>query len=123
MNQAKQSGIPLLAALCLAMALAGCAGPKRLYEWGNYQDNVYKHLKGQSDSPEQQIIDMEKDLERMSGKGQTPPPGFYGHLGLMYLNVGRNDQAAQAWNKEKTLYPESGQYMDFLLNNMKKQGG
>lgn len=123
MTNPKQNGWGLVLPLAVAAVLTGCAAPKQLYEWGDYQGNVYQHLRGQGNGPEQQILDMERDLERMNSKGKSPPPGYYGHLGLMYLNTGRNDQAAQAWNKEKSLYPESGKYMDFLLNNMKKQGG
>lgn len=111
------------AAMTITMAswLTGCAAPKRMYEWGDYQAKVYEHFKG-TGSPEQQILDLQGDLELMKAEGKTAPPGYYGHMGLLYLTVGKNDLAAQSWLQEKSIYPESAKYMDFLLNNMKKQG-
>jgi hypothetical protein len=112
----------MAAALLAATFMAGCAAPKPMYEWNGYQASVYAHFKGQSGSPEQQIIDLEKGLELAKAHGTTPPPGYHAHLGLLYMTVGKNDLAAQSWNTEKALFPESSRYMDFLLNNMKKQG-
>jgi hypothetical protein len=107
-----------LAALCLS----GCAVPhKPLYAWGSYQTQVHAHLKNQS-SPEQQILDIEKDLALAAAQGAAVPPGTYAHLGLMYLNTGKHEQAGQAWTREKELFPESGAFIDYLLKNMKKQG-
>jgi hypothetical protein len=114
----------LAAALFAAAAMTGCStAPKTLYSWGGYQAKVYEHLKGQGNGPEQQILDLEKDLEFAASKGGTPPPGLYAHLGLLYLSVGKADQAAQFWGKEKALFPESTKFVDYLLGNMKKQGG
>ncbi len=110
-----------LAALCLLATLAGCAGPKQLYSWNGYQPQVYAHLKNDGkSSPEEQILDMEKGIQEASAKGAKVPPGYHAHLGLLYLNTGRTDQALAAWNQEKALFPESAKYIDFLINNMKK---
>lgn len=111
-------------ALAAALSVAGCSTPKTLYGWGSYQDSLYQSLKGDGkNSPEQQIQDLEEDLQTMASKGASAPPGYYAHLGLLYLQTGRSDQSAAAWQKEKNLFPESAKYMDFLLNNMKKNGG
>lgn len=110
-----------IASALAALSLVACAAPKRLYEWGDYQGKVYQHFKGQG-SPDQQLLDMQQGLETMAAKSLTPPPGYHGHMALLYLTVGKPDLAAQSLIREKSLYPESGQYMDFLLNNMKKQG-
>lgn len=110
-----------LAALCLLAALAGCAGPKQLYSWNGYQPQVYAHLKSDGkSSPEEQILNLEKGLQEANAKGAKVPPGYHAHLGLLYLNTGRTDQAVAAWNQEKALFPESAKYIDFLINNMKK---
>lgn len=115
----------LAAGLCLfaAIGLSGCAGPKPLYEWSGYQPQVYAHLKGQGKGPEEQILAMEEGVQKAAAKGAKLPPGYHAHLGLLYLNVGRTDQAVAAWNQEKAQFPESTKYIDFLLNNMKKNGG
>ncbi|WP_367114697.1 DUF4810 domain-containing protein [Aquabacterium sp.] len=111
-------------ALAAALSVAGCSTPKTLYAWGGYQDSLYQSLKGDGkSSPEQQIQGLEEGLQTMASKGASAPPGYYAHLGLLYLQTGRTDQSATAWQKEKSLFPESAKYMDFLLNNMKKNGG
>ena len=117
--------VRLGAGLCLlaAIGLSGCAAPKPLYEWNGYQPQLYAHFKGQGKSPEEQILAMEEGAQKAAAKGAKLPPGYHAHLGLLYLNTGRTDQAVAAWNQEKAQFPESTKYIDFLLNNMKKNGG
>lgn len=109
-----------IAAILLAGAvLAGCAStPRPLYQWADYQSNVYEYFKGQS--AEQQILAMEENIQQARAQGGTLPPGYHAHLGLLYGNAGRDDQMVQQFQAEKERFPESGPYMDFLLNNYKK---
>jgi hypothetical protein len=86
--------------------------------WGGYQPQVYQYFKGES--PEQQIDILEKDLQVITAKGNTPPPGMHAHLGLLYSNLGREDLVVQHFEAEKKLFPESTAYMDFLLKKSKK---
>lgn len=79
------------------------------------------HLKNDGkSSAEEQIIELEKGIQQAAAKGAQVPPGYHAHLGLLYLNTGRTDQALAAWNQEKALFPESTKYIDFLIGNMKK---
>ena len=108
------------AALALVAALTGCASkPQSLYSWNSYSDHVYSYLKSEA-SPEEQVLSMEKGIQQASASQRTLPPGYYAHLGLMYLNAGRTDQALNAWEHEKRVFPESVPYIDYLINNMKK---
>ncbi|MFA9441650.1 DUF4810 domain-containing protein [Uliginosibacterium sp. sgz301328] len=101
--------------LLAAVILAGCqTAPPSLYEWGDYQSQVYRHFQG--GSPEEQIATMEASYQKIRASGKTPPPGFHAHLGMLYANVGQSDQAVQEFKTEKALFPESGRYMDFLLS-------
>ncbi|AOI58727.1 DUF4810 domain-containing protein [Burkholderia diffusa] len=111
-----------LPATAAAMLLAGCAAPTTppLYQWNGYQLQVYEYFKGQ-ESPQQQIDALEKALQDIRAKGNKPPPGFHAHLGMLYASVGSEQQAGQEFEAEKALFPESAQYMDFLLK--KKAGG
>lgn len=109
----------LTLALALSAVLTGCAtAPKTLYQWDGYQPQVYQYLKGES--PVQQIAEMEKSLALISAKGNSVPPGFHAHLGMLYSIAGKSDQVATQFEDEKKLFPESAAYMDFLLGKLKK---
>lgn len=107
-----------LPALLASVVLAGCVqAPKPLYGWGSYQGQVYEHLKGQGNGPEAQITVLEADLQRFRSAGLGVPPGYHAHLGLLYASIGKDDAAAEHLLTEKTLFPESATYIDFLLAN------
>ena len=109
----------LALALAMSAVLTGCAtAPKTLYQWDGYQPQVYQYLKGES--PVQQIAEMEKSLALISAKGNSVPPGFHAHLGMLYSIAGKSDQVATQFEDEKKLFPESAAYMDFLLGKLKK---
>ena len=110
------------AALLGASLLAsGCANrPPSLYEWGGYQPQVYEYFKADNKGPEAQASALEADLQKIAAKGAKPPPGYHAHLGLLYANMGRDDQAVQSFQAEKALFPESAHFMDFLLVKNKK---
>jgi hypothetical protein len=106
--------------LSAASALAGCVhAPQPLYGWGSYQGQVYEYLKGQG-SAEAEVIALEADLEKMRAKGESPPPGFHAHLGLLYASLGKEEATVREFQTEKSLFPESGHYVDFLLSKNKK---
>ena len=119
MNDLKRVALLALVAGALTGGLSGCATPpKTLYQWEGYQPQVYQYLKGES--PEQQIAAMEKDLQTISAKGASVPPGFHAHLGMLYSVAGKPDQVIAQFEDEKKLFPESAAYMDFLLGKTKK---
>ncbi|MBV8623985.1 MAG: DUF4810 domain-containing protein [Herbaspirillum sp.] len=106
----------------LALLLCGCAGPqqKSLYGWGNYQDQLYDHFKTDGNGKEQQIAALEENLQKIRSRGEAVPPGYHAHLGLLYAAIGKEDQLVQELQTEKSLFPESTPYMDFLMRNYKK---
>ncbi|WP_321936613.1 MULTISPECIES: DUF4810 domain-containing protein [unclassified Paraburkholderia] len=118
--------IGTLRGLCLpvtaaTLLLAGCANTTPpLYQWTSYQPAVYDYLKGQK-APQEQIDVLEKSLQEIRAKGNTPPPGFHAQLGMLYANVGNDTQAMQEFDAEKHLFPESTTYMDFLMKKPKQQ--
>jgi hypothetical protein len=100
--------------IIVSLLAAGCAARQPpLYYWGNYQDQVYEHFK--AENPEKEIAVLEADLQKARSKGLHMPPGFFAHLGLLYAQLGREDMAMQNFDAEATLYPESRQYMNFLM--------
>jgi hypothetical protein len=106
-------------ALVAALLLSACAsGPKPLYGWGHYEESVYAQLKGEG-SAQEQIDKLEQDLEKFRARDLTPPPGFYAHLGLLYLETGQDDKAAASWQTERERWPESATFFDFLMKKKK----
>lgn len=105
--------------LGVALVLAGCQHrAPSLYQWENYQPQVYQYFKGES--PDAQIAVLVADLQKIRSEGKTPPPGYHAHLGLLYSVTGKADLMAAEFEAEKQLFPESAAYMDFLLKNTKK---
>ncbi len=105
--------------LALAGALTGCVqAPRNLYQWGGYQEQLYEHFKGDRRSPGEQVQWLEAQAQKARAGGTALPPGFRAHLGLMYLRLGREDEARQQLQAEKASFPESAQYMDFLLKRL-----
>jgi hypothetical protein len=109
-------------AVCAAIGgslLAGCAAPsKPLYQWEGYQPEVYQYFKGES--KQAQIAELEKGLAKIKSTNGATPPGYHAHLGLLYSNVGKDDRMIEEFQTEKTLFPESAAYIDFLMKNVKK---
>lgn len=105
----------------LVAALTGCASRQpTLYYWGSYENQIYALYDdaGQTLIAEQ-IIGMEADYQRASATNKPVPPGFYAHLGLLYFQSGKTDQALQSFEAEKALYPESATFMDRLIAKMR----
>jgi len=99
-----------------SLLLGGCAAPtKPLYQWEGYQVQVYEYFKGES--REAQATALEAGLQKIQAQGGTAPPGYHAQLGMLYLGLGKDEQMAMQFQTEKTLFPESAQYMDFLLKN------
>jgi len=104
------------------LLLSGCATKQApMYGWGNYQQQVYQYFKADgSKSTEEQIQALEEGAQKSSSRGEKLPPGYHAHLGLLYASTGQQDLAIAQLETEKTLFPESAPYMDFLLRKYKK---
>ncbi len=105
--------LPLLA----VMLATGCATQqKALYQWGGYENQIYAmYADSGKSSPQEQIANLERDLEKARAANRPLPPGFQAHLGYLYYQTGRLDQAIAAFETEKLLFPESRPYMDRLI--------
>lgn len=108
--------------LCLLAAsalLAGCtAAPQSLYQWDAYQPSVYQYYQPDNKIDEQ-VSALEESLEKAKARNRAVAPGVHAHLGLLYANSGREQQAFEQFAIEKQLFPESAVFMDFLLKQNK----
>lgn len=113
--------IRLTVLLALAFTLVACATkPPQLYSWQGYQANLDAYFRSSSVSPDGQAQLMEQDLQKIRASGLAVPPGYHAHLGLLYGEQGDLDKFAQQVALEKSKFPESQTFMDFLTRNFKK---
>jgi len=103
-----------------AVLAAGCVQPT-LYSWGQYEELIYRSYAAPGAvSPEMQIEKLEADYQKARSENKPVPPGFHAHLGFLYFQLGKLDQAQQQLETEKTRFPESAVFMDRLLSNLRK---
>lgn len=106
--------------LMLAAALTGCAGP-RLYQWGSYEEQVYAMYSDSGKiSLEEQLQHLEQDYQKARAANRPVPPGYHAHVGYLYFQLGKADQALQSFETEKALFPESAVYMDRLIARIRE---
>lgn len=108
--------------LLAAVLLVGCAQPKTppLYGWLGYETHLDNWFRQDVESAHTQLQKMKQDLAKMQAAGQKPPPGFRAHMGLLHGHLGDPVSLKLELEAEKTAFPESTAYMDFLLRNFKK---
>ncbi|MFZ2333347.1 MAG: DUF4810 domain-containing protein [Sideroxyarcus sp.] len=108
--------------LPLFFVLAGCQhAPANMYQWGSYEQQLYVMYFDPGNVPVvKQLEDLEQDYQKVRAANGTVPPGFHAHLGYLYFQSGKTDQALQSFATEKTLFPESAVYMDRLIARLKK---
>ena len=106
--------------LLLAILSAGCA--HTIYYWGHYEDLIYvSYSKPGKLPPEAQIEKLEADYQKARSANKPVPPGFHAHLGNLYYQVGKVDQARQEFETEKAQFPESAVFMDRLIASLNKK--
>jgi hypothetical protein len=71
-------------------------------------------------SPEEQVAELEQDYQKARAESKRMPPGFHAHLGYMYFQLGKLDQARRELETEKTEFPESAVFVDRLLASLEK---
>jgi hypothetical protein len=110
-----------LAMVAAGMLLLGaCATHQQTYRWGSYEDVIYASYSSPQDVPaEKQIELLEKDYQQARAANLRLPPGWHAHLGYLYYQIGKADQARQEFLTEKQEFPESTVFIDRLLVNLK----
>lgn len=108
-----------IAPVLAALALTACAqAPRPLYYWGAYPAAAYDSLRGDDKGPLDQLRIMDEQAQKARAAGLALPPGYFGHLGLVYLKLGRQDDARRALQTERDRFPESAAYVDSLLKRL-----
>ena len=112
----------ILLLLILAASTAACVSrPAPLYHWGQYEEVLYSnHARPGAADPQNQIASLEQEYQAARSENTKLPPGWHAHLGYLYFQAGKADQAQQEFVTEKSQFPESAVFMDRLLAKMKK---
>lgn len=110
----------LTAATLAAIALAGCKTTEPQYYYGQYTSTVYSYFKADSHSVDEQISALENVIQTAERKNKPVAPGIHAHLGMLYFETGNDALGAEHFDREKTLFPESTKYIDFLLTSVKE---
>jgi len=115
-------GLGLAGLVLMGGILVGCAepGPRPpAYGWAGYEDLIYDmYAKPGEATPEAQISQLSAGLEKAESAGLQAGPGVYAHLGYMQYLTGNVDAARDAFERERTLYPESAHFLDGLLKQL-----
>lgn len=109
----KQYSIYLLF-IAILLLLNGCQSPKTIYYWDGYQENLYNYTQIDKTSHTEQIQSLEHTIEKAKSANKPIPPGLHAHLGLLYFSVGNPDKAIEQLEIEKSLFPESKTFIDFI---------
>lgn len=92
--------------LLLVIFAGGCA--TQMYSWERYEDTIYTSYNAPGEMPaERQIEILEADYQKARSKNKPVPPGWHAHLGFLYYQTGKLDQALQEFQTEKKTFPES----------------
>jgi hypothetical protein len=111
----------LLTLLLAGLYTTGCTGHKSIYGWGNYEPLIYaSYTEPEKAAPEIQVVKLAEDLEKAKAKNKPVHPGFHAHLGYLYYQLGKAEDARRAFETEKANFPESAVFMDRLIANLKK---
>ncbi|MBB1387043.1 DUF4810 domain-containing protein [Pseudoalteromonas sp. SG45-5] len=99
-------------------ALTGCNATKEpIYYYGGYNTAVYAFLKADTITVEEQISMLEQTIADATNRNKAVAPGLHAHLGMLYFETGNSSQGTTHFETEKSLFPESVQYIDFLLKS------
>lgn len=102
--------------ISIALSLAACA-PKTLYQWGGYEDMLYRGYK----EPERMTVmrtNLEAHIVKLQQSGQRVPPGMNSELATLYLQAGDKIKARFYYSAERDTWPESRKLMDALITNL-----
>ena len=105
----------------LGALLTGCTTPT-LYTWGHYEELIYASYAAPGKvSPEMQVEKLEQDYQQARAANKRMPPGYHAHLGYLYFQLGKADEARREFETEKADFPESAVFMNRLLANLDKK--
>jgi hypothetical protein len=106
--------------LAASLGLAGCATTGDTYDWGEYDELLYRSYKDVS-RVEPMRHRLAAHIDALERTGGRVPPGLYAELGTLYLQAGDSDRAIDLYDRERAAWPESKGLMDALIANLERR--
>lgn len=110
-----------LTIVTLTATVAGCTMTGgALYDWGNYEDNLFSYY---HDPVDQEAV-LARHLEllaRLERLDRPPAPGLLAEAGTLYLLLGDEQKAIEYFQQEHDTWPESQVMMGALITNLKEK--
>ena len=110
--------INLISFIFILLLTSGCA--QTHYSWNGYDQALYDHY--QSPGEREKYIETLIIIIQKAEESGKIPPGLYAEYGYTFYEVGNYQQAAQYFQKESTLWPESRHFMSKMIRNANTQG-
>lgn len=101
----------------LFILLGGCV-EQQMYEWGHYEQSVYRMYHSKEFSPSKEIVILKKDIEKASQNKKQIGPGIQAHLGYLYTLEGDTVAATEMFEAEIKSFPESKVMIERFLRKM-----
>jgi len=109
----------LIVILAFSVICTSCASRKPLYDWGDYEDDLYAMYKNPEKSKEYQET-LRLIIERCDERGQRVAPGIRAEYGYCLYREGKLDEAIVYFKKERETYPESFYLMNTLITSVER---
>lgn len=104
-------------ATALVVMLTGCATQTTLYDWGNYEQDLFNYYHEPSLKTDV-IADHATFVLKVKESGETPAPGLLAEAGTFYLQEGDIASAVKFYQLEYEIWPESRPMMGILIENL-----
>lgn len=105
-------------ALACLLSMSGCVTTGSLYDWGNYEDNLFNYY--HKPAVKEAVLDNHLGfLAELAEDNRKPPPGLLAEAGTLLLLEGETEKAIEYYQKEYEAWPESQPMMSKLITNLK----
>lgn len=107
----------LVASAILVAVCAGCAAPKSRFEFGSYDQSLYRYTK--SGEARAEYVEA---LEKAIAKGKSTnrlAPGLMAELGYIKLELGDQTAAIALFEAEMAAFPESSIFMQRIIAGLR----
>ena len=100
------------------VVFSGCA-PK-VYYWGSYENDLHAYYKSakETEDHERYMSKLLVLIQRSETNRKPVPPGIHAEYGYALFKIGKNQDAIEYFEKEKSLWSESKPLMEKLISNV-----